>query len=515
MSNELLIGPLAPARRGVAGDRAYVGVAVATDVIGWCAALVVAVLLRYELALAEIDLSGLLWMSVVAAGVQVLVGVCRRSYTAGRAAAGDGGRLILSVFAVGLVVFVLTVLQAPPVPRSTPLIAIPIAALLLVGARAALHARIDRPDPTDPRRTRRAVVVGSGDDADYLVRSMLRDSSWGILPVATLGGDGTRRRIAGLGTARSGEGATALAERYGADLLVVATSDDTAVQAVSADADAAGLSVLVVPPLAELVRSLAPADLPDRSHDVPGHRGPGLRHRCRAAAKRALDVLLCVVALPLVLPVLLTVAVVLTVSGSEVFYRAQRVGLHGRRFTMFKFATMRPGDSGPRVTREGDPRITPVGRVLRSTKLNELPQVLNVLRGDMSIVGPRPEDPRYARSYTERHRAVWSVRPGMTSVAYLDFGDEQVFIERARPDDVEAYYLGELLPAKLDLELGYVRSWSARGDMTIIARTLGRLVRSPAPGRGPTDRALRRRASPAPPATSRSTAPAAASRRRR
>ncbi|OLL73593.1 hypothetical protein Ae263Ps1_3350c [Pseudonocardia sp. Ae263_Ps1] len=114
MSNELLIGPLAPARRGVAGDRAYVGVAVATDVIGWCAALVVAVLLRYELALAEIDLSGLLWMSVVAAGVQVLVGVCRRSYTAGRAAAGDGGRLILSVFAVGLVVFVLTVLQAPP-----------------------------------------------------------------------------------------------------------------------------------------------------------------------------------------------------------------------------------------------------------------------------------------------------------------------------------------------------------------------------------------------------------------
>lgn len=194
------------------------------------------------------------------------------------------------------------------------------------------------------------------------------------------------------------------------------------------------------------------------------------------AMKRAVDVTLCVVALPVVLPMLAVVAAVLLLSGSEVFYRAPRVGRYGRTFMMLKFATMRPGDSGPRVTREGDPRITPVGRWLRTSKINELPQILNVIKGDMSIVGPRPEDPRYAVAITGEHRDVLSVRPGLTSLAFLEFGDEQAFIERAQPADIETYYVTDLLPRKLTIELEYVRSWSVRGDLGIVVRTFRRLL---------------------------------------
>lgn len=199
--------------------------------------------------------------------------------------------------------------------------------------------------------------------------------------------------------------------------------------------------------------------------------------RVRLGMKRALDIVTCLVALPLIVPIMVAVAVVLVLVQEEVVYRARRVGRYGAIFTMFKFATMRPGAGGPRVTRQCDPRITPIGRWLRATKLNELPQVLNVLRGEMSIVGPRPEDPRYAAFYTPQQRMVFTVRPGMTCLAYLAFGDEEAFIERAAPADVEEFYVRDVLPGKLDVELEYVRSWSVRGDLRIIGCTLGRLLR--------------------------------------
>ena len=150
-------------------------------------------------------------------------------------------------------------------------------------------------------------------------------------------------------------------------------------------------------------------------------------------------------------------AVVLRLTAGEVIYRAPRIGRDGQLFTMFKFVTMTRGDSGPRVTERGDMRITEIGRWLRATKLNELPQLFNVIKGEMSLVGPRPEDPRYAAQYSARHRQVLAVRPGMTSLAFLRFGDEEEFIAQARPVDVEAYYVQELLPKKLDIELDYVR----------------------------------------------------------
>jgi lipopolysaccharide/colanic/teichoic acid biosynthesis glycosyltransferase len=173
---------------------------------------------------------------------------------------------------------------------------------------------------------------------------------------------------------------------------------------------------------------------------------------------------------------MLLIAVVLKFTADEVIYRTLRVGRDGQPFTMFKFVTMSAGVSGPRVTERGDPRITGVGHWLRATKLNELPQLINVLKGDMSIVGPRPEDPSYAVHYADRHRPVLAVRPGMTSLAFLRFGDEEAFIARANPSDLETYYVQELLPTKLDIELDYVMTWSLWQDLRILMGTIRTLL---------------------------------------
>jgi lipopolysaccharide/colanic/teichoic acid biosynthesis glycosyltransferase len=206
------------------------------------------------------------------------------------------------------------------------------------------------------------------------------------------------------------------------------------------------------------------------------------RHRRRShpvgsAVKRLIDLALCVLSLPVTVPIGLVVAALVTAtSRGPALYRAHRVGRHGRPIEVLKFRTMRVDCTGPSVTRSGDHRITPAGRFLRATKLDELPQIVNVLRGDMSIVGPRPEDPKYVASYTPEQRQVLSVRPGLTSLAFLRFGHEQEWIERARPPDAESFYITEILPEKLAIELSYVREWSVRGDLRIVARTLTNLL---------------------------------------
>jgi len=193
--------------------------------------------------------------------------------------------------------------------------------------------------------------------------------------------------------------------------------------------------------------------------------------------KRALDVVFCILALPFVLPVgLLIGALVKLTSHGPVLYRATRVGRDGKPFPLLKFRTMRTGAAGPGITRSGDDRITAVGKWLRATKLDELPQIVNVLRGEMSIVGPRPEDPRFVALYTPVQRTVLDVRPGMTSMAFLRFGHEQEFIERAAPVDVEAFYVETIMPEKLEIELQYLRDWSLGADMRILARTMTELV---------------------------------------
>jgi lipopolysaccharide/colanic/teichoic acid biosynthesis glycosyltransferase len=137
---------------------------------------------------------------------------------------------------------------------------------------------------------------------------------------------------------------------------------------------------------------------------------------------------------------------------------------------------MRAGadQQGPAVTAGGDPRITTVGRFLRRTKIDELPQLLNVLKGEMSLVGPRPEHPDYVAHYTPEQLRVLTVRPGITGPAALAFVNEEEKLEeeKLRGADPEAAYLADVMPKKLAVDLAYIESASVRGDLRILGRTL-------------------------------------------
>ncbi|MBL8001721.1 MAG: sugar transferase [Flavobacteriales bacterium] len=194
--------------------------------------------------------------------------------------------------------------------------------------------------------------------------------------------------------------------------------------------------------------------------------------------KRAFDIVFAFVALVILSPLLLvfTLAVAFSSPGGA-FFRQVRVGRNGREFRLLKFRSMRPGSEAKgQLTIGGrDPRITPVGYFLRRTKLDELPQLWNVLVGDMSIVGPRPEVPRYVALYTPEQRRVLSVRPGITGMASLDYVDENDLLAKAA--DPERTYIEQVMPAKLALDLRYVRERSMALDLRIIAATLKLIFR--------------------------------------
>lgn len=196
------------------------------------------------------------------------------------------------------------------------------------------------------------------------------------------------------------------------------------------------------------------------------------------AFKRAFDIVFASVALVLLLPllVLFALAVALTSPGGA-FFRQVRVGRHGRPFNLLKFRSMRPGSEalGQLTIGGRDPRITGVGHFLRRTKLDELPQLWNVLMGDMSVVGPRPEVPRYVALYTPEQRTVLSVRPGITGMASLDYVDENELL--ARSTDPERTYVEDVMPAKLALDLRYVRERTFALDLRIIVATVRLIFR--------------------------------------
>jgi lipopolysaccharide/colanic/teichoic acid biosynthesis glycosyltransferase len=194
--------------------------------------------------------------------------------------------------------------------------------------------------------------------------------------------------------------------------------------------------------------------------------------------KRTFDLLAAGTALLLLAPLLLFIAVAVALgSPGGAFFRQMRVGRGGKHFQLLKFRSMRPGsEAGGQITvGSRDPRITGVGHVLRRTKLDELPQLINILIGDMSVVGPRPEVPRYVALYTEEQRAVLSVRPGLTSMASIAYINENEILGRSA--DPERTYVDEVMPAKLALDLRYVRERSLGLDLHIIVATLLRIVR--------------------------------------
>jgi lipopolysaccharide/colanic/teichoic acid biosynthesis glycosyltransferase len=196
------------------------------------------------------------------------------------------------------------------------------------------------------------------------------------------------------------------------------------------------------------------------------------------AVKRMLDVVGSALGLLLLLPALAIIAVIIKLdSPGPVFFRQERVGLGGRSFRIFKFRSMKVGAAraGTALTVRGDTRITRVGMLLRSSKLDELPQLINVLVGDMSLVGPRPEVPEFMKFYTPDQRAIMhSMRPGITDYAAILFRDESSLLDGAR-DPVEIYRQ-EIMPAKFAHYERYSREIGMLNDLRIILATILLLV---------------------------------------
>jgi len=192
--------------------------------------------------------------------------------------------------------------------------------------------------------------------------------------------------------------------------------------------------------------------------------------------KRLFDVALSATLLVISSPVLLLIAIAIRLeSRGPAIFRQARVGKDEVSFDIWKFRTMVEDAArlGPVITTAGDSRVTRVGAWLRRTKLDELPQLVNVLRGEMSFVGPRPEVPKYVALYTQAQRAVLTVRPGVTGISQIEMRDEEAQLEGV--EDIEAAYVQRLMPAKLRLDLDYVRGQSLGTDLSILLRTVFRL----------------------------------------
>lgn len=193
----------------------------------------------------------------------------------------------------------------------------------------------------------------------------------------------------------------------------------------------------------------------------------------RGLIKRAFDVTVAIGGLLFLWPVLLACAVAVRLSSpGPVLYRGTRTGLHGKPFAILKFRSMviNAEQVGGTTTAARDPRITPVGTVLRRYKLDELPQLFNVLRGDMSVVGPRPEVAEYTDAYSAEERLILSVRPGITDLSSLEFHDLQAIVGSG---DADATFRREVLPRKNALRLQYVQDQSLWLDGLILLRTIG------------------------------------------
>ncbi|MGE5483893.1 MAG: sugar transferase [Ignavibacteriales bacterium] len=190
--------------------------------------------------------------------------------------------------------------------------------------------------------------------------------------------------------------------------------------------------------------------------------------------KRAFDIIFAVMCLVIASPLLLAIALAIKLdSKGPVFYRGLRVGLHGKPFRIYKFRSMVADAerTGVSSTSETDYRVTRCGRVLRKFKLDELPQLINVLIGDMSIVGPRPEVPRFVDMYTEEERAILTIRPGITDWASIRFHNEGEIIQASGIKDADEAYARLIRPEKMQLQMKYVKEHNVWLDFKIILAT--------------------------------------------
>ncbi len=189
--------------------------------------------------------------------------------------------------------------------------------------------------------------------------------------------------------------------------------------------------------------------------------------------KRLMDLIVSMTALIVLSPLFMAISLrIKRDSAGPVFFKGERMGRHGHPFSIWKFRTMdeKAGMMAAGLTIAGDRRITPAGHFLRRTKLDELPQLINVLRGEMSLVGPRPEIRKYVELFPEDFRRILSVRPGITDLASIRFGNESE--QLARFEDPEEGYVREILPEKIRLAHEYVSERSLTKDLMIIGKTL-------------------------------------------
>ena len=192
--------------------------------------------------------------------------------------------------------------------------------------------------------------------------------------------------------------------------------------------------------------------------------------------KRFFDISLALAALILLLPVLTAISIAVFLStGLPVFFIQERVGKNWKPFKIIKFRTMiKNADKiGLGITSNSDSRITPVGKILRKTKLDELPQLINVLKGDMSLIGPRPELLEFVNHFKEDYSFILNIRPGITDYASMQFKNEEAIINSS---DNESFYLKEILPSKITLYKKYIREMGLYTDFKILFYTLKGLI---------------------------------------
>jgi lipopolysaccharide/colanic/teichoic acid biosynthesis glycosyltransferase len=190
------------------------------------------------------------------------------------------------------------------------------------------------------------------------------------------------------------------------------------------------------------------------------YHSQAVRRVLDAAGKRLLDLTVSVLLLLVLTPLVLALAIAIKLdSRGPVFYRSRRIGYRGREFGMLKFRKMRDGASGPALTAAADERFTRFGRFLAGSKLDEIPQLWNVIRGQMSLVGPRPEDPVFVAERPDDFALVHAVRPGITGLAQLAFAKESEILD---PDDRVGHYVRQILPQKLAIDRLYAERYSLR-----------------------------------------------------
>jgi lipopolysaccharide/colanic/teichoic acid biosynthesis glycosyltransferase len=192
--------------------------------------------------------------------------------------------------------------------------------------------------------------------------------------------------------------------------------------------------------------------------------------------QRCFDGIAATVGLLILSPLFLVLAFFVKLhDGGPVFHNSTRVGRGGKLFSMHKFRSMvmNADKIGIGLTMKKDPRVTPIGRTLRKYKLDEMPQLLNVIKGDMSLVGARPEDPRYVAQYTAEQRRILEYRPGITSPASLMYRNEE---ELLSGENAQQMYVEELLPKKLSVDLEYLDRRTVWSDIMLILRTIRRMV---------------------------------------